>query len=201
LYLFTFAAVWLSFGAFAALEPLFYRDVLEVGPETLGWVNALFGIGILGGSVLLGRLPRRIVCARTAAVGAMGSGLGAVAYAGTDVLATVVVGAVCWGVVLGVLFPLLRTLIQLDTPDHLTGRVLGATNVTGQLGELLPLTFVPALAAASGVQTVLVGSGACLLAVAALGLREAGRVDRLRKRLPEVLARLEVSDEPVTPNR
>jgi MFS transporter, DHA3 family, macrolide efflux protein len=201
LYLSVFAALWLSFGAFGALEPLFYRDVLGTGPEALGWVNTVFGAGVIIGSILLGRAPQRFLCARTALVGAAGSGIGAIVYTGTDDLRVVVVGAVYWGVVLGVMFPMVRTLIQLGTPDHLIGRVMGTTNVSSQVGELVPLTFVPALAASFGIQPVLVGSGICLMLAAVIGYPEAIRVDRLETRGRAEPPAFEARDEPISPIR
>jgi predicted MFS family arabinose efflux permease len=201
LYLTVFGALWLSFGAFGALEPLFYRDVLGTGPEALGWVNTVFGAGVVAGSVLLGRLPSHLLTARTALLGAAGSGVGAMVYTGTDDLRVVVVGAAYWGVVLGIMFPMVRTLIQLSTPQGLTGRVMGTTNVSSQVGELVPLTFVPALAATFGIQPVLVGSGVALVAAAAVGYAEAVQVDRLARTEPGVEpARFETVDEPITPN-
>lgn len=200
LYLGLFAALWLSFGAFGALEPLFYRDVLKTGPEALGWVNTIFGGGVVAGSILLARLPKRFVCARTAVLGAVGSGIGAIVYTGTAEIRVVVAGAVYWGVILGMMFPLVRTLIQLATPDHLVGRVMGTTNVSSHVGELLPLTFVPALAATVGIQPVLVGSGGGLILLALLTYREGARIDRLRSREPHDSLPLAIADEPITPN-
>lgn len=43
-------SVWLAFGAFSALEPLFYGEVLEVGPDAMGWVNSIFGPGLVAGT-------------------------------------------------------------------------------------------------------------------------------------------------------
>ncbi len=200
LYLGIFAALWLSFGAFGALEPLFYRDILGTGPEALGWVNTIFGAGVVAGSVLLGRLPKRLVCARLALLGAVASGVGAIIYTGTADLRVVVVGAIYWGVVLGVMFPLVRTLIQVATPDHLVGRVMGTTNVSSQIGELFPLAVVPALAATFGIQPVLIGSGVCLIAVALLTYPQGARIDKLRSDQPAGTVPLAVSDEPVSPN-
>ncbi|MBA2367061.1 MAG: MFS transporter [Actinomycetota bacterium] len=200
LYLGIFAALWLSFGAFGALEPLFYRDVLGTGPEALGWVNTVFGAGVVAGSVLLSRLPPRLVCARLAVLGAVASGVGAIIYTGTADLRVVVVGAIYWGVVLGVMFPLVRTLIQFATPDHLVGRVMGTTNVSSQIGELFPLAFVPALAAAFGIQPVLIGSGVCLIVAALLTYSQGARIDKLRTSDPAQIEPLAVADEPVSPN-
>jgi MFS transporter, DHA3 family, macrolide efflux protein len=193
-------AVWLSFGSFGALEPLFYRDVLRTGPEALGWVNSLFGIGVVSGSIILNRVPARFVGARIALLGAFASGVGAIIYTSTSELPVVVVGAIYWGVVLGAWFPLLRTLLQLDTPDGLVGRIMGVNQAHNQVGELLPLTFAPALAASFGVQPVLVASGMCLMALAVLGLPEAVAVDRRRAPTPVVPAVEERIEEPVSPN-
>jgi predicted MFS family arabinose efflux permease len=200
LYLGIFSALWLSFGAFGALEPLFYRDVLGTGPEALGWVNAVFGTGVVAGSVLLGRLPQKLVNARLALVGAMASGVGAVLYTGTADLRVVVLAAAYWGIVLGVMFPLVRTLIQLATPEHLVGRVMGTTNVSSQFGELFPLAFVPGLAAAFGIQPVLVGSGVALLVAALLALPEGRRVDELRPVEPVTTEPFTTADERISPN-
>lgn len=168
---------WMSFGAFGALEPLFYRDVLATGPEALGVVNSIFGAGLMAGSVALIRLPKRLLTARTAVVGAMASGLCAFLYTGTGNIRIVVLGAVVWGVVLGMFFPLLRTLTQWSTPAGLYGRVTATAQMHHHTAELLPLTFAPVLAAAFGVQKVLIGSGVAAFLLAATTWREARRLD------------------------
>ena len=202
LFLTTTAATWVAFGAFGAVEPLFYRDVLEVGPETLGWVNTIFGLGMISGSVLLVKMPERFMSARSVVIGVTLSGLCAVLYAGTADLRVVAFGALVWGAVLGILFPMSRTLMQRATPDGMYGRVTGAVNVHAHLGELLPLTFVPALAAVVGVQAVLVGAGVVLFALSLTRYREANRVDALLPVThiePIEEARLSPEDEPISP--
>ncbi|MGH8886337.1 MAG: MFS transporter [Egibacteraceae bacterium] len=172
--------VFTSFGAFAALEPLFFREVLGTGPEALGWMNALFGAGLAAGSLLADRWSSAFISVRAVMLLSLGCGLGAVAYTGTANLWVVAVAAPAWGAVLGMLFPALRTLIQLHTPDALLGRATGVLHVHQQLGELLPLVLMPAMAAAWGVQLVLVGSGVALTLVCALLLPVAARLDRQR---------------------
>ena len=51
----------LGFGAFDSLESLFYRDVLRVGAEWMGWLTAIVGVGATVGSLLAGRVPTRHV--------------------------------------------------------------------------------------------------------------------------------------------
>ncbi len=194
-------ATWLGFGAFSALEPLFYRDVLHTGVATIGWMNTLFGIGMVTGAWLFTRLPSRVSSARGLAFVCSAVGLGALAYVGTRLLPVVAAGAIAWGVIIGVADVLLRTLIQADSPDELVGRIAGASQMHRQAGELLPLAVAPALAAAFGVQAVLIGGGLVLSVVALLTLGEARAVDRLpRLRPTRAVGLLSANDEPVSPN-
>lgn len=184
---------WTSFGAFAALEPLYFREVLGAGPEVLGWMNALFGAGLAAGSLLVDRWPSMAMSIRAVTLLSVASGLGAVAYTGTANLWAVAVAAPAWGVILGMQFPALRTLIQLHTPDALLGRATGILQVHQQVGELFPLVWMPGLAAAWGVQLVLVGSGVVLGLASVLLLPLAATLDRQRP----VQATHDPEDEPV----
>lgn len=193
-------AVWFSFGAFGALEPLFYRDAVHTGIETIGWVNTVFGIGLVTGAVILPRLPDRAVSARGAAIGVALVGVGALAYVGTTWIPTVALGACVWGVFIGAVAPLLTTLIQLDTPTPLVGRVMGVAQLHRNAGELLPLAFAPAMAAAFGVQTALVLGGIAVAIVAVAVLPYASRLDRAGHRVGRApVSRLEPYDEPISP--
>lgn len=200
LYLMLGAFVWMGFGTFAALEPLFFRDVLGTSPEALGWINSVFGAGLIAGSALLSRLPPSATSARNAALAATGSGLGAIAYTGSSDMRVVALGVCFWGMVLGLLLPLLRTLTHFATPDGLLGRVMAVYLFHNTAGELVPLTFVPALAAIWGVQPVLMGSGVVVIVVALATLPEALAIDRLRISRPEAPRVLEAADEPISPN-
>jgi hypothetical protein len=112
----------------------------------------------------------------------------------------VVAGAIVWGVIIGAADPLLRTLIQTDSPDEYVGRVAGTSQVHRQAGELVPLAFAPALAGAFGVQAVLIGGSLILAVVGAASLGEALAVDRQIKYRREVRIALTAADEPISPN-
>lgn len=183
-YLLMGTLVWFSFGAFGALEPLFYRDVVKTGVEMIGYMNSAFGVGIAIGAWLLTRLPSNVTSARGLAYAVALVGLGAVGYVGTTNLVIIATGALVWGVFIGVVSPLLRTLMQLDAPEEYVGRVQGAAQVHRSAGEIVPLAVAPALAAAFGVQAVMIGGG-LLATVFALGsLAHARRIDRSVARLP-----------------
>jgi MFS family permease len=188
---------WFGFGAFGALEPLFFRDAVGVGVEMIGWVNTVFGVGLVAGAGILPLLPDKAVSARGAAVGAGLVGLGSLAYVGTTWLPTIFAGALVWGVIIGAVAPLLTTLIQMDTPTEMVGRVMGVTQLHRNAGEMIPLAVAPALAAAFGVQAALIAGGVTVAIVALLTLPAAGRLDVAghgrRKRT------LEFAEEPISP--
>jgi len=169
--------MWFSFGAFGALEPLFYRDVVKTGVETIGYMNSLFGAGIAMGAWMLTRLPSRATSARGLAVGVTMMGVCAAIYVGTTNLWVLAAGAIVWGAVIGAAEPLLRTLMQIDAPEEYVGRVMGTAQVHRSAGEIVPLALAPGLAAAFGVQTVMI-AGAVLAAVISLAtLPHAASID------------------------
>ena len=131
--------MWFSFGAFGALEPLFYRDVVKTGIETIGYMNSIFGLGIGVGAFLLTKLPSRATSARGLAIGAALMGAGAAIYVGTPDLRIIALGALFWGLVIGATEPLLRTLMQSDAPPEYVGRVMGTAQVHRSAGEIVPL--------------------------------------------------------------
>ena len=160
-------SVWLAYGAFNSLEPLFYREVLNTGPATLGWMNSLFGVGMVAGTLLAPRLPS--FWSRPDALPFLVAlnGVAGVIYVSTNRLGMVAIGAFCWGSVIGILYPVYRTLVQSATPDHLMGRVQGASQMLADVLRLVPLLFVPALAVDFGIQAILVAN---VVSLALLGV-------------------------------
>ena len=174
-------AVWFGFGAFQALEALFYRDVVGVDVAWLGWMNTVFGVGLVMGAAMLPRLPQKVVTARGLAVLTMFAGLGSILYVGSTDLKLIAAGAMAWGFIIGAEEPLLRTLMHLDSPHEYVGRIVGTAQWHRSAGELVPLAFVPALAATIGIQQTLIAGGV-LVAIAALGsLGTAASIDRSKR--------------------
>lgn len=159
------------FGGVLALLPMIARDVLHMGPAGLGMLRAASACGGLGMGLLLARWPLRdrVGSILFGSVGAYGLatiafGLSHVAWLSALLLA--VIGAADM-----VSTVIRNSLVQLDTPDAMRGRV-GAVNFTfvsasGQLGQL-----ESGLAASwfGGVPAVLIGGAGALL-VTALWLR------------------------------
>ena len=177
-YILTGTAIWFGFGAFSALEPLFYRDVVGVGVEWIGWMNSLFGVGLVTGSLLLPRLPHAVRSSRGLALMATLTGLGSIVYVGSADLRIIAVGAVIWGLVIGATEPLLRTLLHIASPHEYVGRIVGTAQYHRNAGELVPLAIAPTLAVVFGVQSTLIAGGVLVAVIALASFPIAARVDR-----------------------
>lgn len=179
-YLAVGASLWLVFGLFTALEPLFYRDILNQGPETIGWVNSLFGIGLVVGTVTAARFAVRLQSARIVLVLLMANGIGTMLYAGTRLIVVVASAGVVWGVVIGLFAPAVRTMLHINSPHDMVGRVMGTSQGLAEMAKLGPLVAAPSLAAWLGVQATMVGSGALLIVIGIGAWRAGAHLDATR---------------------
>ena len=177
-FILTGTAVWFGFGAFSALEPLFYRDVVGVGVQWINWINSAFGVGLVAGAAALPRLPSRIVSAQGLALMAALTGLGSILYVGTTDLRLICIGGILWGFVIGATEPLLRTLLHASSPHEYVGRIVGTAQYHRNAGELVPLAIAPTFAVAIGVQPTLIAGGVLVAVVALASLPIAARIDR-----------------------
>ena len=158
-------------GGATALLPIFARDILHVGPE---------GLGLLRGAPAVGALAMSLVLARWNIRRRAGAVLfGAVAVFG---ITTIVFGLSHWfwlsmaallinGAVDMVSVVVRQTLVQLDTPDAMRGRVSAVNSIfigaSNQLGEFES----GATAALLGPEGAVVLGGVGTLAVVALWMR------------------------------
>ena len=72
-----FCIIFLSnfgYGAFDPLESFFYRDVLHVGVEWMGWLSSASGVGAVLGAVLALRLPPHLINLKTLLLALMSVG-------------------------------------------------------------------------------------------------------------------------------
>lgn len=197
-YIWLGSSVWLLFGTFGALEPLFFRDVVGTEVETLGWVNSIFGLGLVSGTWISARLGKgyRTAVWLTVFVGL--NAVGVLAYVGTDQLAIVVPAGAFWGIIIGIMAPLHRTLVQLNSPDQLVGRIMGVNHIHSEVGHLIPLAIAPWLASLFEVQPTLIGAGLAVAVIAAAFLPKARSLDRTRTVGVPTPGLPDPSDEPKT---
>ena len=165
-----FCIIFLSnfgYGAFDPLESFFYRDVLHVGVEWMGWLSSACGVGAVLGAVLALRLPPRFVSLKTLLVALMSVGLGSLLYVGTPYVGVALVGQIALGIAWGVVNPLHNTIVQTTAPLEQLGRVNSVMGFGNMFAGVAPLAIAPWLASTFGVQQTLVGAGIVVTAVPA----------------------------------
>ena len=158
----------LGFGAFDSLESLFYRDVLRVGAEWMGWLTAVVGVGATAGSMLAGRVPTRHVTLPALCGLLVMEGLGAVLYTATPIVWCAAVGQLVLGVANGLIMPLRVTLTQRNCELAHLGSVSALMRVGISVSGTLPLLVAPFLAESFGVQAVLVSASAVVAVTGAV---------------------------------
>ena len=180
-----FCIIFLSnfgYGAFDPLESFFYRDVLHVGVEWMGWLSSASGVGAVLGAVVALRLPPHLANLKTLLVALMSVGLGSLLYVGTPYVGVALVGQIALGVAWGVVNPLHNTIVQTTAPLEQLGRINSVMGFGNMFAGVAPLAIAPWLAATFGVQRTLVGAGMVVTAVPAalllFGRRHFDRAER-----------------------
>jgi MFS family permease len=152
---------------FSILLPVLAKQTLDAGPRTFGVLSAAFGLGALVGALSAAAIAR--ASWKTMFIGAVGFALCELAIAPLHSAPAVGVLLFVSGIFFTSYTANSNARIQLDTPDHLRGRVLSlyyyAWNGLAPLGALI----VGWLAAHGGTQLAFSVAGAAGLAMAVLG--------------------------------
>lgn len=152
-------------GGATALLPIFARDILHTGPWGLGLLRAAPAVGALLMSVALARhaLKRRVGLVMFTSVA--GFGAATIVFALSQSLLLSLLALAVLGALDMVSMVIRGTLVQLETPDAMRGRVSAVNsifiNTSNQLGEFesgILAAFVGAVGAAAigGVGTLVV---------------------------------------------
>jgi MFS family permease len=153
-------------GGVFALLPVFARDVFAAGPWGLGLLRAAPGVGALLAAVILTHRPPRRFVGRImfGAVATYGIAIVVFAFSRSFVLSMALLGVLGAADMISVVIRM--TLIQLETPDDMRGRVSAVNSLfvtaSNQLGD-----FRAGLMAAwlGTIPAVLVGGVGALLVV------------------------------------
>ena len=126
-------------GGATALLPIYARDILHAGPESLGLLRAAPAVGAVAMSLLLARMPlqHRVGMKMLAAVGIFG--LATIVFALSTNIALSIVALLTLGAADTVSVVIRSSLVQLLTPDEMRGRVNAVNSLfigtSNQLGE------------------------------------------------------------------
>ena len=158
-------------GGATALLPIYARDILHTGPQGLGLLRAAPAVGALAMSLVLARWPLQRRVGRKLLVAVAVFGVATVVFGlsehfGLSLLALAVTGAAD-----NISVVTRQTLVQLETPDAMRGRVAAVNSIfigaSNQLGEFES----GATAALFGPVGSVVLGGVGTMVVAALWLR------------------------------
>jgi MFS family permease len=148
------------------LLPIFARDILNAGPEGLGTLMTVMGVGSVLGSIFIVVMPPRRQ-SMLLFVSLIGLSLLLVAFsASTSLLLSIAIMALI-GVAQAIYLATNTTLVQLAVPDALQGRVMSVYMTTW---GLMPLGALPqgVLADWFGAPVVLAGTGLLSALIVAL---------------------------------
>ena len=159
-------------GGATALLPIYARDILRTGPVGLGLLRSAPAVGALLMSVVLTRWPlqRRVGYRLLAAVGVFG--LATLVFALSTRFELSLLALLITGVADNISVVTRQTLMQMETPDEMRGRVSAVNSIfigaSNQLGEFESGATAAAFGPVGSV--VLGGVGTLLVALAWLRL-------------------------------
>jgi MFS family permease len=155
-------------GGATALLPIFARDILHVGPDGLGLLRSAPAVGALCMSIIITRWPiKRMVGYKLLAAVAV-FGVASIVFGLSENFTLSLIALAACGAADNISVVTRLTLMQLETPDDMRGRVaavngvfIGASNELGEFesGMTAALWGPVASVVFGGVGTVLVALG------------------------------------------
>jgi MFS family permease len=168
-------------GGAIALLPVFARDILQVGPWGLGLMHSSMGVGSLGMAFYLTSRPIRDHAGVTMFAAAIVFGLATIVFGLSSILWLSIIMLALMGAADMISVYVRQTLIQLNTPDELRGRVNAVSSVfTGASNEIGGFRAGMVAAVVGSVSAVVIG-GAGTMAVAALWAHKFPELRRARQ--------------------
>jgi predicted MFS family arabinose efflux permease len=162
-------AVFLTWGAFLVIEPIYVRDVLHRSPTVLGLLQTCFGVGLVGAGLALSHIGDRVATPRAVALSVLLSGVAAALYVGTRSVVVAFIGVFLWGVDVAFFAAPVRTVLQRESPIDTHGRVLALLTTLDGWGNVAALPLTGLAIAAVGPRATGVGVGAMAVAAGTAG--------------------------------
>ena len=147
------------FGGATALLPIFAKDILQVGPEGLGWLRAAPSVGALIMMIGIAHRPPMQQSGWKLILAVAGFGITTIVFGlSTSFLLSMAMLFIA-GALDGLSMVIRATLVQLWTPDEMRGRVSTVNSVFIDMSNELGGFESGALAAAVGPVAAVVGGG------------------------------------------
>jgi hypothetical protein len=137
--LLTQAVALVFFETGAPVEVFYAKGTLRAGDIGYGVLLAVWGVGMIAGSIVFARSDKRSLGAMLT-LGTLGVGLAYLGFAAAPTLLWAALAAMVGGIGNGVQWASLIGTVQLLTPERLQGRLMGAVE---SIGALCPLVGLP----------------------------------------------------------
>jgi MFS family permease len=159
------------FGGATALLPVYAKDILQVGPAGLGWLNSAPAIGAVAMALWLTRNPPRQHVGRLFLGSVAGFGVATAVFGLSTHYALSFGALVVIGALDNVSVVVRQTIVQLWTPDGLRGRVSAVNRVFVSSSNELGAFESGALAALIGPVATVVAGGIATVGIVIAALR------------------------------
>ncbi|MEO5594351.1 MAG: MFS transporter [Chitinophagaceae bacterium] len=127
------------FGGAVALVPVFARDILKIGPQGFGFLNAASDIGSICIVIILTLFPMQKQQGKKLLFAVAGFGICIITFALSKVFWISFAALLIGGMLDGVSVVVRGTIMQLKTPDNMRGRVMSVNsmfiNSSNELGQ------------------------------------------------------------------
>ena len=147
------------FGGATALLPIFAKDILQVGPEGLGWLRAAPSVGALIVMMTIAHRPPMQRTGWNLILAVAGFGVATIVFGLSRSFGLSMAMLLILGGLDGISMIIRGTLVQLWTPDEMRGRVSAVNSVFIDMSNELGGFESGALAAAVGPIAAVVGGG------------------------------------------
>ncbi len=127
------------FGGAVALVPIFAKDILNVGPIGFGWLNAAADFGAILIVIMLTVFPLRKQQGKVLLYAVAGFGITIIIFGISKLFWLSFAALFMGGILDGISIVVRGTIVQLNTPDELRGRVMSVNsmfiNSSNELGQ------------------------------------------------------------------
>lgn len=157
-------------GPVSLILPVYTKSVLLQGPQTLGLLLSVMGLGMLGASMLLTSAPP-VHYERWISGSMIFGGLVLLALGWVSKIMLAAIAVAMLGAAFSMFNPLAHTVIQTKTPEHLLARTLSTMSIGFLLGAIGGMGFFPTILPKSGSGITFALMGLTFLAGGAVYLR------------------------------
>jgi DHA3 family macrolide efflux protein-like MFS transporter len=163
------AAGMFALSCFGPLIAVYVRDELNAGSVWFGIINAMIGVGMILGSLVLNKFAQKLPKSQLVIWGLLVIAVFVVVMASFKNIPMAAVGT--FGIGVGIVFIIVaaQTLMQQRTPIELVGRVSSSFMSVLSVAQLFGLVFSGSLAQVLGIRTLFFASAGLLVIIACFG--------------------------------